>query len=53
MTALSRLPIADRLLAVLILALSLAVAAEAHAFCSVVCIHGDRMVGSDICSSRS
>ena len=30
-----------------------ALAAEAHAFCSIYCIHGDRMVATDICTSRS
>lgn len=51
MTSLARLPIADRLLLGLILALSLAVAVEAHAFCSIFCIHGDAMIGQ-ICSGR-
>ncbi|MBB1248499.1 hypothetical protein [Rhizobium sp. G21] len=44
MTALAKLPIADRLLVGLILALLLAVAAEAHAVCSILCIHGEAMI---------
>lgn len=33
--------------------MTLAAAAEAHAFCWLYCIHGDQMVfANDICSSR-
>jgi hypothetical protein len=31
---------------------ALALAAEAHMLCSIYCLHGDHMVGSDICSSQ-
>ena len=28
------------------------VAAAAHAFCSIVCIHGDQMIDTEICAGR-
>lgn len=46
----------DRLLAlsmVILTVATLAVAAEAHAFCSIFCIHGDRMIETQICSGQS
>ncbi|MCV3766562.1 hypothetical protein [Rhizobium sp. TRM95796] len=51
MIALAKLPIADRLLVGVILALTLAVAAEAHAVCSILCIHGEAMI-DQICAGR-
>ncbi|WEZ85350.1 hypothetical protein P6U16_24765 (plasmid) [Rhizobium sp. 32-5/1] len=55
MTASISLYPSDRLLAFLfavIVVATLVVAAEAHAFCSTFCIHGDRMIVTDICSGR-
>lgn len=56
MTTTSQLALSDRLLlltlAVLVVA-TLAVGIKTHAFCSIFCVHGDRMVESDICSGRS
>lgn len=56
MTALQHFNPADRLLAFAFAALTaatLVVAAEAHAFCSIFCIHGDRAVEAEICAGRS
>lgn len=56
MTALQHLNRGDRLLAFAFAALTaatLVVAAEAHAFCSIFCIHGDRTVEMEICAGRS
>lgn len=46
----------DRLLLLtlsLLLITTLAVGIQTHAFCSIFCVHGDRMAASDICSGRS
>jgi hypothetical protein len=47
----------DRLIRIMYAGLfvaTLAVAAEAHAFCRIYCIHGDEMTFvDDVCSSRS
>lgn len=56
MIAIQTLRPTDRLLAATLVALTAAtilLAAEAHAFCSFFCIHGDRMLETEICASRS
>lgn len=55
MTALMTLPKTDRLLGITLAALTVAtilLAAEAHAFCNLFCIHGTPMVESEICADR-
>ena len=45
----------DRLLGGLFVVLTAATilfATEAHAVCSLFCIHGDRMIETDICAGR-
>jgi hypothetical protein len=57
MSAVAELAPVDRLLALVIAILAgatLLVAVEAHAFCSVFCIHADTMtIETQICSGRS
>lgn len=56
MSAVAEFSLVDRLLflAVAILAGAiLLVAVEAHAFCSLFCIHAEQMVETQICSGRS
>lgn len=56
MTALQTFRPTDRLLAFLLTVLTAAtlmMAAEAHVFCSIFCIHGERMIETEICSTRS
>lgn len=46
----------DRLLVFMVPLLTiatLAAAVEAHALCSISCIHGDRMAETEICSDRT
>jgi hypothetical protein len=55
MTRLQPLTLVDRMSLITLMALTIAtilMAAEAHAFCSVFCINGDRMPEMDICSGR-
>jgi len=55
MKRLQPLTLVDRMSLITLMALTIAtilMAAEAHAFCSVFCIHGGRMPEMDICSSR-
>lgn len=55
MTAISQLTLSDRLLAAtlaLLTAATLIVAAESHLLCSIFCIHGDRMIETEICSGK-
>ncbi|MES5100974.1 hypothetical protein ABUK73_22345 [Agrobacterium sp. BA1120] len=55
MTALDTLRPTDRLLVATLAALTAAtilLAAEAHAFCSVFCIHGMPVIESEICAGR-
>ncbi|MBM7048401.1 hypothetical protein [Rhizobium lusitanum] len=55
MTALRTFRPTDRVLACLLAVLTAAtvlMATEAHAFCSIFCIHGDRMIETEICASR-
>jgi len=55
MTRLQPLTLVDRMSLITLMALTIAtilVAAEAHAFCSVFCIHGDRTPEMDICVGR-
>jgi hypothetical protein len=55
MIALRTLPATDRLLGVTLAALTAAtilLAAEAHAFCNLFCIHGMPMVETEICADR-
>lgn len=56
MNALRTLPATDRLLGITLAALTAAtilLAAEAHAFCNLFCIHGTPMVETEICAGRS
>lgn len=56
MTAIQTFRPTDRLLASILVALTAAtilMAAEAHAFCNLFCIHGDRMIDTEICAGRS
>jgi len=56
MTSALRLNPVDRLLALTLALLTVAtfaVAAHAHAFCSIYCIHGDRMIETQICAGQS
>jgi hypothetical protein len=55
MNALMTLPTTDRLLGITLAALTVAtilLAAEAHAFCNLFCIHGTPMVETEICAGR-
>jgi hypothetical protein len=55
MTALRTLSATDRLLGMTLVALTAAtilMAAEAHAFCNLFCIHGTPMVETEICAGR-
>lgn len=55
MTRLQPSTLVDLTSLIILIALTIAtflMAAEAHAFCSVFCIHGDRMPEMDICSGR-
>jgi hypothetical protein len=55
MSALKTLPATDRLLVMTLAALTVAtilLAAEAHAFCNLFCIHGTPMVETEICAGR-
>ncbi|MBW9051415.1 hypothetical protein [Rhizobium mesosinicum] len=55
MTRLQPLTLVDRMSLITLMVLTTAtilMAAEAHAFCSVFCIHGDRTPETDICSGR-
>lgn len=55
MTALMTLPKTDRLLGITLAALTVAtilLAAEAHAFCNLFCIHGTPMVETEICAGH-
>lgn len=55
MTALRTLSATDRLLGMTLVALTAAtmlIAAEAHAFCNLFCIHGTPMVETEICAGR-
>lgn len=56
MNALATLRPTDRLLGATLIALTAAtilLAAEAHAFCNLFCIHGMPMVDTEICAGRS
>ncbi len=56
MTALDTLRPADRLLAAVLVTLTAAtilLAAEAHAFCNLFCIHGMPVVETEICTGRA
>lgn len=56
MTLLHTLPTGDRLLAAALAALTAAtilMAADAHAFCRIFCLHGMPMIESEICSGRT
>ncbi|MGO6850722.1 MULTISPECIES: hypothetical protein [Rhizobium] len=57
MSAIAEFPPVDRLLVLAVAMLAgatLLVAFEAHAFCSVFCIHADQMmIDTQICSGRS
>ncbi len=56
MTALDTLRPTDRLLTAILVALTAAtilVAAEAHAFCNLFCIHGMAVVEAEICAGRA
>lgn len=56
MTLLPTLPTGDRLLVAMLAALTAAtilLAADAHAFCRIYCIHGMPMIDSEICSGRT
>jgi hypothetical protein len=56
MTALRTLSVTDRLLGMTLAALTAAtilIAAEAHAFCNLFCIHGTPMMETEICAGRS
>jgi hypothetical protein len=55
MTALSTFRPTDRLLTAVLVALTvstLLLAGEAHAFCTLFCIHGMPVVDTEICASR-
>jgi hypothetical protein len=55
MTNIRTLPATDRLLGATLIVLSAAtilLAAEAHAFCNLFCIHGMPMVETEICAGR-
>jgi hypothetical protein len=55
MNALMTLPTTERLLGITLVALTAAtilLAAEAHAFCNLFCIHGTPMVETEICAGR-
>lgn len=55
MSALMTLPATDRLLGMTLAVLTAAtilLAAEAHAFCDLFCIHGMPMVETEICAGR-
>ena len=55
MIALRTLPATDRLLGVTLAALTAAtilLAAEAHAFCNLFCIHGMPVIETEICAGR-
>jgi hypothetical protein len=56
MTALDTFRPTDRLLTAVLVALTamtILLAAEAHAFCNLFCIHGTPMVEAEICASRA
>ena len=56
MTMVRTLPASDRLLGATLIALTavtLLLAAEAHAFCNLFCIHGTPMMETEICAGRS
>lgn len=55
MTLIQTFPATDRLLGAIVVALTAAtilLAAEAHAFCNLFCIHGMAVVETDICANR-
>lgn len=55
MSALKTLPATDRLLGITLAALTAAtmlIAAEAHAFCNLFCIHGMPAIEAEICAGR-
>ena len=55
MNALMTLPATDRLLGATLISLTAAtilLAAEAHAFCNLFCIHGMPAIEAEICSGR-
>jgi hypothetical protein len=55
MTALDTLRSTDRLLSAVLIALTAAtilMAAEAHAFCNLFCIHGMPAIEAEICAGR-
>ncbi|MCZ8177615.1 MAG: hypothetical protein O9309_01200 [Rhizobium sp.] len=55
MTALRTLSATDRLLGITLAALTVAtilLAAEAHAFCNLFCIHGMPAIEAEICAGR-
>jgi len=56
MSALKTLPATDRLLGMTLVALTAAtmlIAAEAHAFCNLFCIHAMPAIEAEICAGRS
>jgi len=56
MSAIAELAPGNRLLALavaILTAATLVVAAEAHVFCAVFCIHGAPMIETEICSGQS
>ena len=55
MTMVRTLPASDRLLGAMLVALTAAtllLAAEAHAFCTLFCIHGTPIIEAEICAGR-
>jgi hypothetical protein len=56
MTLIRTLPASDRLLGATLVALTaatLVLAAEAHAFCTLFCIHGTPMIQTEICTGQN
>ncbi|MBB3396432.1 MULTISPECIES: hypothetical protein [unclassified Rhizobium] len=56
MSALAQFAPSDRMLALMVAIFTVAtllIATEAHAFCSLACMHADHMAGIEICSSRA
>ncbi|XUY29121.1 hypothetical protein RMR21_018875 [Agrobacterium sp. rho-8.1] len=56
MTLIRIFPATDRQLGTIVIALTAAtilLAAEAHAFCNLFCIHGMAVVETEICAGRS
>ncbi len=55
MTLIRTLPASNRLLGITLAALTFAtllMAAEAHAFCNLFCIHGTPAIEAEICAGR-